>query len=108
MDNLILLGSILILITISGFYLAYLYGRKTKHFRWNEYIAIIILPIISIFLFGCFIDVKIFTLFLVSSFLGFFLEYLLGLTYHKALGKRLWKYDRFSVQGYTSLLSIPV
>lgn len=108
MNNFIILGFIFILITLTGFYLAYLYGRKTKQFRWSEYIAIIVLPIISIFAFAYFIDIKIISLFVISSFFGFVLEYIAGLTYHKTLNKRLWVYDRFSIQGYTSLLSIPL
>lgn len=107
-NNFVILGSVFILIILVGFYLAYLYGRKTKKFRWTEYIAIIILPIISIFIFAYLIDIKIINLFIISSFVGFALEYILGLTYHKTLNKRLWVYDRFSIQGYTSLLSIPL
>lgn len=108
MNYLTISGFIFILVTLIGFYLAYLYGRKTKRFRWSEYIAIIILPIISIFAFAYLIDVKIINLFIIGSFFGFVLEYILGLTYHKTLNKRLWTYDRFSIQGYTSLLSIPI
>jgi len=107
-NNFIIYGPVFILIILVGFYLAYLYGRKTKRFRWSEYIAIIILPIISIFAFAYLIDIKIITVFVVSSFVAFSLEYILGLTYHKTLNKRLWTYDKFSVQGYTSLLSIPL
>lgn len=107
-DNFIIFGSIFILIMLVGFYLAYLYGRKTKRFRWSEYIAIIILPIISIFVFAYLIDMKILIFFIMSCFVGFILEYILGLTYHKTLNKRLWVYDRFSIQGYTSLLTIPI
>lgn len=108
MDKIILLGSIFILINLLGFYLAYLYGRKTKQFRWSEYIAIILLPIIGVIAFAYFVDVKILSLFIISSFFGFVLEYLLGLTCHKTLNKRLWEYNRLSVGGYTSLLSIPI
>jgi uncharacterized membrane protein len=107
-NNFTIFGSVFISIMLVGFYLAYLYGRKTKQFRWSEYTAIIILPIISIFIFAYLIDVKIINVFVISSFVGFVLEYILGLTYHKTLNKRLWTYDRFSVQGYTSLLSIPL
>lgn len=104
----ILLSFVYITLTFLGFYLAYLYGRKTKQFIWKEYLAIMFLPTILIFLLVYFYGIKILALFLISSFSGFFLEYIFGLTYHKTLNKRLWEYKKFSVNGYTSLLVIPV
>lgn len=103
-----LLGFIFIVICFVGFYLAYLYGRKTKKFRWSEYIAIIILPVLCVAYLSIFVDVRILNLFLISSFVGFFFEYIFGLTYEKTLNRKLWVYQRLSVGGYTSLLSIPL
>lgn len=91
-----------------GFYFAYLYGHKTKKFRWSEYLAIIFWPLASVFILSILIDIRILNLFLISSFVGFFLEYIIGLTYHKTLNKKLWEYKRYSVGGYTSLLSLPL
>jgi hypothetical protein len=108
MDKIILLGIIFIFIDLLGFYLAYLYGRKTKRFRWSEYVAIIFLPIIGVFAFAFLFDFRILILFIISCLIGFALEYLIGLTYHKTLNKKLWEYKRLSVGGYTSLLSIPI
>lgn len=108
MDNFFILSFIFILIMLIGFYLAYLYGRRTKRFRWSEYFAIISLPIISIIIFAYFINFKIIFFFLLGSFFGFLLEYLVGLVYYKTLNKKLWTYEKFSFKGYTSLLSIPL
>lgn len=91
-----------------GFYLAYLYGRKTKRFRWSEYIATLFIPTLFIFIQAHYIGVQILYLFFVSCVAGFLLEYIVGLTYHKTLNQRLWTYKRLSVGGYTSLLSIPI
>lgn len=106
--NLNLLFFVFLSVCLVGFYLAYLYGRKTWRFHWGEYIAIIILPILCLVYLSVFYDLRILTLFLISSFLGFFLEYVIGLTYHKTLNRRLWKYHKYSVGGYTSLLSLPL
>jgi len=108
MEELTILGIIFLFICLVGFYLAYLYGRKTKRFRWNEYIAIIIWPILFILALTYFVDVKVLSLFLISAFVGFTLEYIVGLAYHKTLNKKLWHYERLSVDGYASLLSIPM
>ena len=108
MEQITLLGFIFIVLTLIGFYLAYLYGHKTKRFRWSEYISIIILPMLFIMALTYFVDVRILSLFLISCAVGFVLEYLVGFVYHKVLNQRLWTYSRLSINGYTSLLSIPV
>jgi len=107
-DKIILLGFIFILITFTGFYAAYLYGRKTKEFKWSEYAAIMIWPILFVVALAYFIDMRIVSLFIVSIFVGFVLEYILGFTYHKVLNRRLWTYGRLSIGGYTSLLTLPM
>ncbi len=106
--NLIVWGIIFMSITLAGFYLAYVYGRKTKKFKWSEYVSIIIWPLLCIILMTIFIDIRALVMFIVSCGVGFILEYILGLTYHKVLNKKLWEYKRLSVYGYTSLLTIPV
>ena len=105
------LGALFALLGGIGFFLAYLYGRKTKQFRWSEYIAVIILPLLGTVLIGILYDVKVFLLFFYGAITGFILEYILGLTYHRTLNKRLWIYgsDRFSLPGgYTNWLTIPM
>ncbi len=106
-NKIVILGLTFIILTFTGFYLAYLYGRKTKQFKWSEYILLVIWPVIFVFGFAYFIDIKIINMFIISSFIGFVLEYILGFSYYKTLNKKLWEYNRLSVGGYTSLLSIP-
>ena len=108
MEKLVSFGFIFIVVSLVGFYLAYLYGRKTKRFKWTEYGAILAGPVLSIIILAVLIDIKILTLFLVSASVGFLLEYVVGLTYHKTLNKRLWRYERLSIDGYSSLLSVPI
>jgi hypothetical protein len=94
--------------TLLGFYLAYLYGRKTIIFKWSEYMAIIITPLLCTLFLVYLYGLVIITLFFLSSILGFALEYFIGLTYHKTLNRRLWIYQRYSVGGYTSYLTLPI
>lgn len=91
-----------------GFYLAYLYGRRTTQFRWSEYLGMITLPILFILFLGFYFDVKVLYMFLISSIVGFIAEGLIGFVYDKVLDKRLWTYNRLDIKGYTSLLSIPL
>ncbi|MBI4193394.1 MAG: hypothetical protein HY536_02080 [Candidatus Colwellbacteria bacterium] len=101
-------GLVSLAVSCVGFYLAYLYGRKTTEFRWSEYFAILIVPIMSVIVLALVKSEKILILFLISACLGSLLEYLVGLLYHKVLNKRLWTYHRLSLNGYTSVLSFPV
>ncbi len=107
-NDLILIGRLFFLVTIVGYYLAYIYGRKTKEFRYSEYVAIIFFPSLFVLYLGVYISVNIFYLYLASSIVGFLLEYILGFVYHKTLNRRLWYYRRLNVGGYTSLLVIPI
>lgn len=98
----------LILGSIVGIYLAYLYGRKTKQFRWSEYFALLCVPVLGSLGLSFFYGSKIIYFFVICSLVGFILEYVIGEAYHKTLNKRLWTYGKYSVNGYTSLLTFPM
>jgi len=108
MAQVILFYYIFIILSFIGFYLAYLYGRKTLKFRWSEYIAIIIVPILFIVFLTFYYDFAILKMFILSAIIGFVAEGVIGFVYDKVLNKKLWTYDRLSIKGYTSYLSIPL
>jgi hypothetical protein len=108
MDIIAIVCLILTVVNLVGFYLAYLYGRDTKKFLFREYSAIIIWPILSVVVLAFIYGGKILELYFLSALAGFCSEYGFGLVYHKTLNRRLWNYTRFGIQGYTSLLSIPM
>ena len=108
MDKITSLGIIFSAICLIGFYLAYLYGRKTKKFRWSEYVAIMIWPLLSVAGLAFYTGWKVINLFIISMIIGTCFEYLFGLVYEKTLNKKLWEYNYLSIHGYTSLLSIPL
>src|SRR5579864_1039649 len=86
-------------ISIIGTYLAYLYGRHTKQFRWSEYWALLAAPLgVSLYLIYS-SGIKLFYFFVASMLIGFALEYGLGRAYHLVLNKRLWTYSRYKVGG---------
>ncbi len=107
MEKIILLWYIFIFVSFVGYYLAYLYGRKTTVFRWGEYMAIILAPTAFIVFLSFYYSFAIFKMFIVSAIVGFLAEWFFGFIYHKVLNKRLWTYNRLSIKGYTSFLSIP-
>ncbi len=102
-------GTLLLLLSLIGVYLAYLYGRKVKRFRWREYALLLLVPVIGCLGLSYLYGVKVVYLFVTSALVGFALEYALGLAYHKTLNRHLWFYSRLSVgNGYTSLLTFPM
>ena len=105
MDN---LNLVFVIVCIVGMYLTYLYGRKTKQFRWSEYFLLISTPVLCSLSLTYFYGSKIIYFFVTSSVVGFVLEYLLGLIYHKTLNRKLWTYGKYNVGGYTSLLTFPL
>lgn len=108
MLNINLFPWILLLSSIIGIYGAYLFGKKTRKFRWSEYIALLFVPVVAALSLSYFYGTKLIYFFVASSLIGFLLEYSIGLAYHKTLNKRLWTYDRLGVHGYTSLLTFPM
>lgn len=94
-------------IFIFGLFFAVWYGYKTKGFRWSEYIALLIFPLMGIVWLTYKFGSVILFIYFSSAILGTFLEGFLGWSYHKALGSRLWEYKRLDISGYTSLLSVP-
>jgi len=94
--------------SVIAIYLAYLYGRKTKKFRWREYFALFCVPVLGSLSLSFFYGIKILYFFVVCGIVGFALEYIIGLAYYKTLNRRLWTYGKYSVEGYTSFLTLPL
>ena len=103
-----MLEIVFLIISLLGFCLAYLYGHKSKKFYWSKYWLMLAGPILCALILAYFEGLKIIQLFILSSVVGFSLEYVLGFSYHKIFNSRLWIYERFSVGGYTSFLTLPV
>jgi hypothetical protein len=104
----VVMPGILTLFCIGGFYIAYLYGRHTKQFRWREYMVLIAAPLICVGYLIYLDGVKVLELFLISGVVGLMMEYGMGRSYHKTLNRRLWTYNRYSLGGYTSWLVLPL
>ena len=81
---------------------------KEHHFTWGKYLYYLLFPLLT---FGVSIyenGWNVVQVFLIFAFLGTFLEWMVGFTYHKIVGVRLWTYHKYSITRYTSFLSIPL
>ncbi len=81
---------------------------KENHFTFRKYIFLLLFPFIATFTIAYLEGWAPLVVFVVFSFIGTLLEGLVGFSYHKVVGQRLWTYHKYSLTGYTSLLSIPL
>lgn len=91
-----------------GWYMAWVWGRNTRKFRWSEYFMYLGGPLIAVALIAIKYGPQVYTLFLMSAVVGFTIEYVLGSTWHAVQSERLWHYKKYSLKGYSSYLMIPL
>ena len=87
--------------------LAYCYGRRTKEWKWSEYFLLALAPFVGTAFLAWFEGFKIIIFFALSGIAGFSGEIIMGFFSEKIFEKRLWSYERLSVGGHTSLLTLP-
>lgn len=102
------LNLIFLVLCIVGIYFSYLYGRKTRQFKWKEYFLLISSPVLCCLSLVYFYGTKILLFFVTSAVVGFILEGIIGLAYHKTLNRKLWTYGKYNIGGYTSFLTFPL
>lgn len=91
---------------------AYYYFTKKKfkqhHFSFSRYLYLLLFPAIAVIVVTQKAGIRLLNVFLIFSIVGTILEWLIGFFYYHIVGQRLWTYHRYSLNGYTSLLSIPL
>ncbi|HWP61805.1 MAG TPA: hypothetical protein VN495_04345 [Candidatus Paceibacterota bacterium] len=70
MSNFFISSIAAVSIMVLGMYLAYLYGRHTKKFRWREYAALLMAPLGIVLWFAWFEGSKVLYFFLQAQSLG--------------------------------------
>ena len=81
---------------------------KENHFTYGKYIFLLLFPLVAIIIIVNRIGLSLLRVFIIFSVIGTFLELLVGFSYHKVVGQRLWTYHRYTLTRYTSLLSVPL
>lgn len=82
--------------------------HQVVHFSFFRYLFILFLPLLATLLMSYVVGFSVIKSFVVFAAMGTILEYCIGYSYYIVVGQKLWTYHRFSIQGYTSLLSIPL
>lgn len=106
MSPIILLG-IVSLTTVLSFFLAYEHGKKEKKFSWVEYALLALSAILATVPVALTYGLRILLLFGISIVLGMLMEHVIGFLCHKTLKRHIWRYYRYTLGGYTSLLIAP-
>lgn len=81
---------------------------KSRKFNLARYIIFLFFPLLTTFIAAYLSSLPFIYVFFAFAFLGTFLEWTIGYAYNKVMGIKMWKYYRWSIGGYTSLLSIPI
>ena len=99
-------------VTIEGVTSKLYYQHKgksvRKHFTFIRYLFLILFPVIGV-LVSTFIEgITALKMFLLFSLLGPIFEWCIGYSYRAIVGQKLWTYNRYSISGYTSVLTLPL
>lgn len=81
---------------------------KEHHFTLGKYLFLLLFPLLGVFTSVNLVGLGVGAVFLKSAILGTVMEGLVGFSYHKVIGQKLWTYHKYSFGGYTSWLSVPV
>lgn len=103
----LILLTLVAITSLIGFYFAYQYSKRFRTFSWKEYAVLVIATIISVVPIMVTYGKSTLLLFALSILFGLTLEHLVGYLLHKSLKRHIWRYYRFTLGGYTSLLIAP-
>lgn len=106
---LILVIGVLIEVAVSQLHF-YMTNKHIKryHFSYSRYFFLLLFPMVAAFVTFGQTGITLVKVFLAFALVGTFLEWLIGFSYHMVVGQRLWTYHRLGLNGYTSILSIPL
>jgi hypothetical protein len=105
----IIIGGILLEMIFQQLYFK-ISGKKLKknYFSWSKYFFMLIPISIAIALYTFKFGSSITKVFMIFSIIGTCFEWAIGFLYHQIMGQRLWTYHNYSIQGYSSFLTIPL
>ena len=87
-----------------------LFETKYKKYRFSfaKYSFLLSAPILITIIFAGIYDWSILAIFFTFIFIGPLFEMAVGYSYDILVGQKLWTYHRYSLYGYSSLLTIPL
>lgn len=105
----LVVGGVILELIIKNLYLFFTKKEINQHrFSFLRYLFLLLFPLVATLVIILRTDKKLLLVFFTFSFMGAFIEWLIGFFYHKIVGQRLWRYYHYSLSGYTSWLSLPL
>jgi len=105
----LVIGSLLLEGALSKlYYLLTKHPHKTYHFSWGRYMYLLLLPLLATVYMAYQVNQSLIYVYFIFTFVGTALEWCIGYSYHQIVGQRLWTYHRYSINGYTSILAMPI
>lgn len=84
------------------------FKHRLVHFKFSRYLFLLSIPFVGVFVFTYILGFSIIKWFIIFALVGTILEYCIGYSYYKVVGKNLWTYNKYSINGHTSYLAIPL
>lgn len=81
---------------------------KKNHFAFGRYIFLLLFPLVGTIFVITIHGISLLKVFLLFAVIGPILEWLIGYSYFQIMGVRLWTYKKFTYQGHTSMLTMPL
>jgi hypothetical protein len=82
--------------------------HQVVHFKVSRYLFLLCVPMVGIILMSYLVGLSVWKFFFIFMVLGTTLEYCIGFSYKVIVGQMLWKYNKYTINGYTSLLAVPL
>jgi len=95
-------------LTLISYHYAQLHKHVRHRFSWFGFLVIVALPLGYVVYLYLLLGIKILWLYIISSLIGWLLEYSFGRIYYNLEGNKLWKYSKLNIEQYTSWLVLPV
>lgn len=100
----IAIGGVLIEIIISKLF----HLKIKKTFQLRKYLLLLFMPLLAVLYIFLNLGTQTLVVFFSFAFIGMFLEWCIGFSYHMVMGHRLWTYHILTLSGYTSWITIPL
>lgn len=81
---------------------------RKNHFLFGRYLFLILFPLTTTFFMMYLQGSSVFKIFLIFGLIGPLFEWLVGFSYYQIMGARLWTYKILTIDGHSSLLTIPL
>lgn len=82
--------------------------HQVVHFKLSRYLFLLFVPLAGVIFMSYLVGFSVWKFFLIFMILGTVLEYCIGYSYKIIVGQRLWQYNKYSINGHTSLLALPL